>query len=185
MGKENKTLTNERLTLIAALVAAFASVFGVIYATWSQSNLEEKKWFQARQDEANKNQRLAVADLAGKMGKAVQQMEWITWMANNEPENFSVADVKTYNKEINELFSEISASHLIIAALNKSAYDKVTPLVYELYGLDTKIALSGAKYKKSKQDGLAELQNLKGAANGYAEKLQKEMVDIINIRNSN
>ena len=184
MGKDNSTLTNEKLTLIAAIVAALASVFGVIYATWSQSNLDEKKWLQARRDDAEKEQRLAIADLAAKLAKGSQKMAWVTWKAKYEPESFSSVDITTYNKEINELFSEISASHLVVAAMNKSAYDKVTPMVYELYDTDSKIALSGAKFRQSKQDGLAELQRLADVTSSYGEKLPKEMVNIINIKHS-
>src|SRR3954471_4970876 len=48
------TLDKETATLVAAAIAATASLSNTVISAWRQSRLEERKWQRARSDELDK-----------------------------------------------------------------------------------------------------------------------------------
>src|SRR5688500_18804007 len=85
------------LTLVAAVLAAAVSLLNVTFNSWSQSRLEDRKWVQARQDDSNRNLRVAIVDLARKLATGNQKVQFLTWKARFESENLSIADIDDYD----------------------------------------------------------------------------------------
>lgn len=107
------------LTLAVAILAAVISILNVIFNSWSQSKLENQKWVQARQDDANKNLRMAIIEMARKLATANQLVQFLTWKAKFEPKNLSTTDIDGYDAGMKVLLPDLMTSELTVAAMDK------------------------------------------------------------------
>jgi hypothetical protein len=182
-GSEKSTgITKEQLTLIAAVIAAVVSLFNIFYTTFSQSRLESQKWIQARQDDADKNLRLAVADLTRKLAIGSHRMGWVTWKAVYARDSFSAEDIATYDKDMREVLPDVIAAHLLIAAMDRKTYDKIGPLAEKLYMIDGAIGQAGHDFINSKRQINSKWMELYNLCLKYQDQLKKEMTEIISAK---
>jgi hypothetical protein len=89
-------MKTEYVTLVAALLAAVTSITGIYLSQHGTAELERKRWVQTRQDEANKELRVAIADYARELSMGVQRASWLVWIATYDPEALSRNDFAAY-----------------------------------------------------------------------------------------
>src|SRR5262245_15820676 len=93
--------------ILVALIGLVAGLLGGYLTARQQARLEERKWRVARQDELEKEIRLAAAEVTRKVVSAVQAISWLAWKAKYQPDQIDNDDITAYDKKISELFSEI------------------------------------------------------------------------------
>ncbi len=140
---------------------------------------EERKWLQVREDEERKEIRLAIVELTKNLAIGLQAMEWLTWKAQETPDSLTEEDILIFDKEMKAQLPEIVSSHVLVAALSKSKYDRLTPLVNEVYKLDVQVAQASLLWKKSPQESIQPLADLHTSCLKFHRKLEQEVTGII------
>jgi hypothetical protein len=176
--------------ILGALIGAISGLSIALLTGWRQSRLEyqkwlrareddQRKWLQEKEDEKQKEIRLAVVELTKKMAIALQAMEWFTWKVKKTPDSLTEEDISAYDEEMKAHLPEIVSSHILVAALSKTKYERLDPLVTELYQLDNQIAQASLMLKKSPQEGTQALVELCTICFRFHKELQKEVSEII------
>jgi hypothetical protein len=155
-----KHMSKETITLVAALIAAITSVGNVYFNYLSATSLEREKWQKAREDDAKKNLRLALADFSRELSTGVQRATWLLWIAENNPSAFSEKDLSTYDEEMRAILPRFLTARVVVAAHDMATYERLSELSNRLYKLDADIAVAGRTFRTSRAQGLKELQRL-------------------------
>jgi hypothetical protein len=127
-------------TLTGVIVGALTTLLAGFLAGRHQTQLEREKWERARQEEAERSIRAAVADFTKKMAAGVQVVVWLTWHAKNNPDKLIGANLAEYEKEMKSLYLELVGSRIAVAALSQEVHNQLTPLVNNLYRLDEEVS---------------------------------------------
>lgn len=128
------------VSILLAFLGIFGGILGGYFAGRQQRSLEYEKWLRAREDDAAKETRLAVAELTRKLGEAVHSMTWLTWKAAYQPKKLTQEDILAYDREMHALLPALAGSLAVISALSIEMYRKMSPIVNQVYGLDASIA---------------------------------------------
>jgi hypothetical protein len=153
----NITKKIEAGTLVAALIAAVASVSGVGFTLYGTAALERAKWAQARDDEARKNLRLAIADLARELSTLAQRAAWLLWTASHTPGSLAETDLAAYEADARAGLPKLVSAQILLAAHDKPTYDRLLPVVQQFYELDEAIARATTEFRRAKPAGLQAL----------------------------
>jgi hypothetical protein len=172
-------LNKINITLVAALIAAFAGIGNVYFGHLSSTSLEQQRWEKERQDESRKNLTLAFAEFSQELATGVQKATWLLWIADFSPALFSEKDLEIYNQEIKIVLPKLLAARVKLAAHDYSIYQKVSRITQDFYSLDANIALTELKFKKSKEIGLREFQELSKQAQKLHGRLPSVLASII------
>jgi hypothetical protein len=116
-----------------------------------QSRLETERWLRGREDEREKNLRLAIAELTRRLAAGTHEVSWITWKAKHAPTELTEEDLNVYNREMKALFPDIVASRIVVNAIDKRLHTRLTPLVVSLYALDEQVALAAVLFRSSNE----------------------------------
>ena len=176
------TLDTQTATLVAAAVAAIASLSNTIITSWRQSRLEERRWRRARQDELDKWQqqrqdsadvalRTAIATLGQQLSACVQAICWFTWKAAYAPEQVTSAEFEKYEAEIKVLLPTLVSARFMVAALDRSAGDEVKEAVETVYALDAEVTVACNRLAESREEALDVLFRCYGRAEAFLDTL--------------
>ncbi len=143
----------EAAAILGATIAAIVALFVALLNSWRQSKLEHEKWLRAREDETDKEFRLAIADLTKKIVQGTHQIIWLAWKAKNEPTNLKEEDFVMYDKQMAEIFPEIVGARIMVAALNQNVHSDITPFVRRLYALDEEVAKARILFRETPEKG--------------------------------
>jgi hypothetical protein len=127
------------VALGAAAIGATAGLLGAFISARQQRRLDEVRFLQERRAEDNKNERLAVAELARALSRVLQTMNWFTWEADNRPSRVTVEWVDQYDADMKTLLPDLMGAIAIVAALSEPIYRAFDPLVSEAFDLDARI----------------------------------------------
>jgi len=168
------------LTAIAsALIALISGLVGGYLTGKRQSALEYQKWWRSRADDLAKEARVAVAELTKNLGAATHAMAWLTWDAKNRPNHLTIKDVQNYDDEMHKLFPIISGSLALVSALSVELYQKMEPLVEQVYTLDEQIALAATQLADEQTEGAVLLGRYHEEVSTYTEGLNRRVADIL------
>lgn len=174
-------MNKELITLVAALIAAFASIGNVYFNYLSATSLEREKWEKAREDDAKKNLRLALAEFSRELGTGVQRATWLLWIAENTPSSFSEKDLATYDEEMRAILPRLFTARVMVAAHDIAAYERLTQFTLRLYKLDSDIAMASQQFRRSQKDGLLVLQRLYREAQQLHQALPSELAKEVSL----
>ncbi|MCP4550238.1 MAG: hypothetical protein GY835_27570 [bacterium] len=152
----------------SALIGALAAILAVYVADIIKARLEYKREI-----------RLAVAKLTRMLGAAAHSAAWLTWKVRYRPSRITASDIEKYDKEMHTLFPELTGALVVLAALNKSVYDKMRPLVLDVYKLDNDISETATKILEKDADGIKELDCQYDQANEMESELPEKAADIM------
>jgi hypothetical protein len=167
--------------ILGAAIAAIVALSVALYNSWRQSKLEDEKWLRAREDQTDKEFRLAVADLTKKIVQGTHRIIWLAWKAKNEPTNLTEDDFITYDKEMAEIFPDIVGSRIIVAALNRKVHIEITPFVRRLYALDEEVAKARILFKETPEKGTATLADCYDKTINFDSDLLMRVTDIVGL----
>jgi hypothetical protein len=184
------TLDTQTATLVAAAIAAIASLSNTIITAWRQSHLEERKWRRARQDELDKWQqqrqddadaalRTAIANLGQQLANCVQTISWFTWKAEKAPDTLTAEEIEKYNTDMKALLPPLVGAHLIVVALDPSQDASIKPLVETMYTLDARTAVASTQLAKSPAKGIEKLRQCYTDSEAFLETLHDRFAGIL------
>ncbi len=169
-------------SLVGTAIGALVGLAGGFLTSRQQSKLEYLKWVRTKEDEYEKEVRLAVAELTKKLAAGTQAISWFTSKAQIEPANLSEHDLLAYDKTIQTLYLDIVSARIVVAALNKEIHAQMTPLAGKLYSLDIRIANAEALFRSSqKQEAINELAICADIASQFEDELIERVTEIIGL----
>lgn len=154
---------------IDAALFAFLTALGL--ALWNS-------WL-SRKAELNKELRIAVAEFTKSLAAGNHAMSWLTWKARNTPALLDGDDIAGYEKVTNTIFSELVASRIIVAALNKRIHQHMTMLVQEMYVLDENIARAGAMFQSTPDGAREKLASYYDEVTEFERRLLDSVAELI------
>lgn len=146
--------------LIVSIVGILAGILSGIYAGKTNAKIELDKYKRERQGGFETEIRNTIKELTTDIGSAGHSMCWLCWLARYGPEKLTTKALIDYDKELHKLLPKLTGKFSIIAGMNFAVYDEIAPLVYNVYGLDAKIAAAGLTFSEGNLDsakGLAAL----------------------------
>lgn len=172
--------------LIGAVIGAGLSLVTTLVSGWQDSKLERDRWLRVRKDQANKDLRVAVADLARRLAAGVHSIEWLTWPAKNQPDKLTAeqldAKVRSYNQEVHGLFSELTGCLVVIAAHDRQVYEQMRALVQAFSDLDAGVAMAASRRHQSYSESIQALAGYHAEAGRYTNRLQEAVANVVEAR---
>ncbi|HWM90997.1 MAG TPA: hypothetical protein VN493_09540 [Thermoanaerobaculia bacterium] len=168
-------------SLTGTMLGAAIALAGVLFTGWLQANLEKRKWKRSKADELEKETRLATAELTRGIAAGIHAVAWCSWKARYEPDDLKEKDFALYDREIKGIFPEIVGSRVVLAALDRTLHEQMTPFVKELYQLDKELAKASALFRKSREEGIRAVDVCYSHANLFDKKLLSEVSKIVNM----
>jgi hypothetical protein len=136
----------------------------------------------SRRDEAARNVRVAVAEVAKGLAAGSHAICWLCWMAKYSPKEMTSEQLRSYEKEINTILSELVGSRVILAALDEKIHSSLSPLVKKLYSLDVQVGEATVLYASSPEEGLKALAKLHRVSLEFDDELLEAVTNLVSIR---
>ena len=178
-------MSKETITLVAALIAAITSIGNVYFNFLSATSLERVRWEKARQDEATKNLRVALADYSRELATGAQKATWLLWIAENASSEFSEKNLTTYDDEMRVILPRFFTARVLVAAYDMATYEKMEHLSKRLYKLDNDIAIAGRTFRNSRAQGLEELGRLYRDVQQFRESFPADLAKLMSAASAN
>lgn len=151
------------IPIIAALIAALASIGGVLYSQNASLELERYKFDQTRAEEVRKLRAAALTDFAREFATAYQRSAYLVWQVEMTADSLRAEDFNAYDKETKAHLPKLVAAQIALATHGKSLFDQVSASLKEYYALDERISIAGKRFRQSKDAGLSALaEDVKG-----------------------
>jgi hypothetical protein len=173
-------MSESSISILLALLGIFGGIAGGYFAGRQQKSLEYEKWLRAREDDAAKETRLAVAELTRKLGEAVHSMTWLTWKAAYQPSKLAQEDISTYDREMHSLLPALAGSLAIISALSNEMYRKMSPIVNQVYALDASIAAGATQLEETPQASAEAIGACHAETYDLRRNLNENVAEILN-----
>ena len=146
-------MKTEQLPLIVALVAAAATLTGVILSQRGSLELERQKWQQSRADLALKNLHSSVVDYARDLAAGRQEIELLVWFAQNDPSYLSQASFTAYYQYSKVALSRIAAHRVVVAAQEPGVEKRLERVTNAYYRADECVANAGKAFRANAMQG--------------------------------
>lgn len=175
-------MTEMESTFLALIPALLALISGLVGGYWTgkrQTALEFQKWKRGRADDHAKEARLAVAELTRNLGAATHSMGWLAWNARHRAKYLQADDIKTYDREMHELFPSITGALAVVSALSKALFKEMEPIVRQVYHLDEEIAHAGTLYLDGSSEGISLLSSHLDTVVQLGKTLNSRVADIV------
>jgi len=169
-------------TLLGALVGAASGITGGLITVWLQLRLERAKWPKAREDALVQDLREAIQQLTVRMAAALHSMCWLTWIAEERVSRITVERIKSYDDELHKLLPEIMGFLSMVAALDKDAYTRLSPIADKIYEVDYEIGQASLLFEESPSEGGIALARCYRKASFVERQLPKQIADIVSDR---
>jgi hypothetical protein len=154
------------LSLIGSVIGASAALGGIYLTNQAR-----------RKDEVSKENRLAVAELTKNLAAGLQAISWITWTAKNGA--LTKDHISEYTGEMKKLLPAIVGSRAVLAALNKTAHNEMSPLVVRLYKLDAAIGEAALSFRESQRTVRDTLTGYYADSENYDNDLTAQVAEIL------
>jgi hypothetical protein len=177
-----QTIASALPGVLGALVGALAAIGGSVFTSNRQARLEKDKWQRAKEDEWEKETRLALADLTKSLAAAVHAIAWCTWCAMYEPEEMHRKHFDRYDKESRELFPVIVGARVVLARLDHELHEKMTPLIKKLYRLDAELSHAWVLFRKEREQGLERLTICYEESIQFDKEILQTVSSIVNLQ---
>ena len=91
-----------------------------------------------------------------------------------EPPDRARLEADKYQVSMRELLPRLVAAQVAAAGLSKT-YERIDPLVHELYDLDSEVGTALVSYKRGEADAIAQVAAAKNAANSFLDHTVNEV----------
>lgn len=153
--------------LIGAGLGSVLGLLGTFLSHWLQGQDEDRKANAA----LAKDLQLALADFSRKAASGIVSMEWITWIAAEDPLRLSEADFVKYNAEMRSFIPEFTATYSALATLDSEVARRMSLFMRAVFDVDMKIARCEPRFRKSAKTGTEQLASELGEANALFDQL--------------
>ena len=169
-------------TILGALVGAASGITGGLITVWLQLRLERAKWPKAREDALVQDLREAIQQLTVRMASALHSMCWLTWIAEERVTRVTAERIKSYDDDLHKLLPEIMGFLSTVAALDKDAYTRLSPIADKIYEVDYEIGKASLLFEESPAEGGKALVKCYRMASALERQLPKRIADIVSER---
>jgi hypothetical protein len=122
--------------------------------------------------------RESVRKLTVTMASMLHSMCWITWSADRRG-RLTDKDVWLYDEEVHKLSPDILGYLTSVAALDLSVYERLEPLVWELFDMDVRIGNACVIWQSEPALGQKAVADLQKPSGELMVRLPKEVAGII------
>jgi hypothetical protein len=172
-------MTEAIIAAVSALIGAALGFGGAWYSAVAERRLEYQKWLQSREDDVNRDIRLAVAEVVARLSEMAHSIMWFTFSSLNAVESRRSREhveplLSRFMDETHALIAQTVGVQYRLAALHLGMFQRVTPLVSEAIRL-SEDAIHAA-------EGELDAEGLRGsnqAALALIKKLPNELGDTI------
>ncbi len=172
------------ISIMVSVVGLLSGVIGATIAARYQLKLEQEKWRAMRQDSLEKETRLAVAELCKKMVEVVQEIGWLSWSANYQPNRITLEHAKEYDLKIKQLLPQVMSSLVVVSSLDSSIHNTMDMLVKKVYTLDNNMSKALIIFEKSRKNGIEALKTCHPDVKEFWETLNIAVADQFNGKTS-
>ena len=131
-----------------------------------------------RRAEDEKQERLAIADLARALTRVIQLMSWFTWEAEFRPSRVGSEWVDRHDAEMKPLLPDLMSAVSIVAALSEPTYRAFDPLVTRAFELDAEIGAAAFTLAEDREVTRAKIAVLRGPVNALFDQF-REMLAVV------
>ena len=163
------------MALSAAAIGALAGVLGAFVTAREQRRLDLLRFGHERRTAAEKEKRLAMAELARTLSAVLQAMNWFTWEADNRPQRVTPEWIDRYDADMKRLLPELMAAISVVAALSERAYRAFDPLVSEAFDLDVRIGTAASGLTGEPERATRAIGDLKAPAYALFRRLRETL----------
>lgn len=137
--------------VLVAIIAAMASVGGILYNQFGALRLEREKWHQSLTNERTKLEREAVAQFAKDFAASFYLAEKMMWRTEMTFNSLKENDFAEYAKQSDLLKPKLSMSEVVLATVDSKRHTRVSPLLAELRRIDEQLIMAGPRIKAERQ----------------------------------
>lgn len=136
--------------LLGTAIGAFAGVIGSLLTSRQQYRTEQARLRAARSDELVKAERQALLHLTEVQATGTHAVSLLAWAARVLPDHQFRQEIESYEKRMRELLPQMTAAEAAAAGLSEDAFERIDPLVEELFHLDETVGTAAAGFDEDK-----------------------------------
>ena len=114
----------------------------------------------AQKDAVLNELRTALQQVAVKLAATAHSMCWLTSRTRWAAQDFKLSHIEEYDREVHSLIPEITGHRSMIAAIDPTIFDRLTPLVHRVLELDAKIGLAASHFSHGQESTAAAVGSL-------------------------
>lgn len=118
-------------------------------------SIEQLKSQLVRELDVDRERRAAMADFAKTMSTGYQEMMWLTWIAKENPSEFSEPDLNAYDEKMRAYYPQLAAAQVVAVAVAPSKSTEIRAAVNEMTTLESSLTQRCNAWRqaiKSKKD---------------------------------
>lgn len=170
--------------VLIAVIAAFASVMGVLYNQHGALKLEREKWRQSVLDDRSKREREALTSFAKEFSAAYYLAEEFLWRVEMMSSSLTGKDFADYGKASDFQKPKLAAVEVQLAATSYAHYIRVAPLLREYRRIDEQIVVAGPQFKKNRESVLSLLDGEAKKLNDFQQQMVNSLSDAQELTNN-
>ena len=160
-------------------ISAGLGYIGGLITSRAQARLEYDKWLRARRDDVRRDTRTALAEVASDLAALAHTIMWFSYNmadANSAPDQHAIQE---YSAETNHLISDVVSAQVRLAALDRIAFDKITPSVSEAIHLSEQVDDALDVLREHRDQGRTAILECNSAALSYIKDLPGRIANLI------
>lgn len=161
--------------LIGTGIGAGAGIVGSAMTAWYQSRVERERTRAARADELTRAERQALQGLVKLIATGTQAISWLAWSVAEEPPDLARLEADKYDINMRKLLPRLVEAQVAAAGVSKHSYERIDPLVRQLYNLDREVGTALVGYKRGEPDAIARIAAARNAANSFLDHTVNEV----------
>lgn len=139
--------TEIAVPILVAVIAAGASIAGVLYNQHGSLELERQKWEQSVATENAKAEREAMSEFAKQFSTSFYLAENMIWRAEMRLSSLTLKDFEEYARASDKQKPKLATAEVLLATTSHELYAKVAPLLAEYRRIDEQLIVSGPQIK--------------------------------------
>jgi hypothetical protein len=108
-------------------ISAGLGYIGGLITSRAQARLEYDKWLRARRDDVHRDIRMALGEVASNLAVLAHTIMWFSYYVADGDSAPDQHVIQEYGAETHHLISGVVSAQVRLAALNRIAFDKITP----------------------------------------------------------
>lgn len=124
----------------------------------------------------------AIAEVARRLAAGSHSICWLCWIAKFCPKDLTTEHLTAYDKEMNEILSQLVGARVVLTALSPQVHTTLSPLIQKLYALDVEVGNAKALYSESREQGIVALGRLHQASQLFDDELLKAVTSLSQAR---
>jgi hypothetical protein len=161
--------------LLGAMVGSLTGLAGSLLTPELQRRTEEAKWKQARADELWREERRALLELTTLLAEGCQAAGWVGWAASVKPLEALRADLAEYDARMRALLPRLSSAQAAAAGVSEGVFDRIDPLVEQLYNLDVAIGNASVQLEDDPEVGQHVLKDIQVPAADLSRQVVRQV----------